>query len=254
MSYFSVAFAYLKKKDNLIVIFFASSFLNYFHWFHSRKFWCCVATRSPCWNRNFVLNTQGKKHIPLTSCHLKGLINLFFISIFKVFSNLCCTMCTFPPFFQYHFVHYYTICLWSTNNYPKPAPFLHIYGKVITKSSCWNPWPPRLSVLNLLQTWLGDCLQCRGPGKGASSLGEMETTWEALNSFVHWGGRKKEMDPWLSKRRLIYLHHQGTREVCRLQVYVMHMICHVSHGTWQNTIQKKEFEVAAFWSGPHLGP
>lgn len=42
---------------------------------------------------------------------------------------------------------------------------------------------------------------CCGPGKGECSLGQMETAWEGLNSFVHWGWRKKEMNRRLSKSR-----------------------------------------------------
>lgn len=44
---------------------------------------------------------------------------------------------------------------------------------------------------------------CCGPGKGECSLGQMETAWGGLNSFVHWGRRKKEMNQWLSKSRPI---------------------------------------------------
>ena len=104
----------------------------------------------------------------------------------------------------------------------------------------------------LLQVTLGRLSpspSCCGPGKGESSLGEMETTSEVLNSFVHWGWRKKEMDQWPSQSRPICItrKQEGSADP-RFVWFTQSVTC-----VWQNAIQKKQSAIVAFWSRSHLG-
>lgn len=143
--------------------------------------------------------------------------------------------------------HCYTICLWTTNNYPKPAPFLRTCGKVVTKSSCWNPWPPRLACWTCFRQQWGDCL-CPPAAVGQGRGNPVWEKWKQPQKVKHFCPLrlKEERGESVTVKEQTHLHHQGTRGVCRPKVYVIYAVCHVSHDTWQNTIQKKQSEVAAF--------